>query len=301
MTSVKEFALRYGSGAALTLTINPVSEPMDLGDMEAADRAKLLMAQKATFSDNAFPILTGLEKGYQIHYFPDDLTMALNCTSTFACRKAGDLVSGAYSLESLYVSGRFLPEPTTFDDLPEIANMEIGEKKRFGRVELLMDSPTYAGQPVSLNQVDVAPDATLQSISGNVTIDADIDFNKAIITLPDPAAAFQMAREGNGPKFDFLASNVADFVASIFATPNAAVTPLSTEYLRKIDSIFSLDYYTAEPSAFLNLTGNSARCLINVPAPSAAEVLGDIPLNETTTKDFYNGTVVMNIREIKAI
>ena len=110
-----------------------------------------------------------------------------------------------------------------------------------------------------------------------------------------------MARSAAGPKFDFLCISVADFVASLFGDPNAALTPLSNTYMKNVDSIFSLDYYTAEPSAFLNLTGNSARCLINVPAPSAAEVLGDIPLNETTTKDFYNGTVVMNIREIKAI
>ena len=301
MTSVKEFALRYGSGAALTLTITPVSEPMDLGDMAPADRASLLMASSNNFEDEAFGILTGIEKGHLIHYAPDDFVMGLSCTSTFACRKAGDLVSGAYSLESLYVSGTLYPEPTTFDDLPEIADLEIGEKKRFGRVELAADSPTYAGQPVSLNQTETAPDATLQGISGNVAITADFDFNKAILTLPDPMAAYQMAREGAGPKFDFMASNVADFVASLFVSPNAALTPLSNDYLRNVGSVFSLDYYTAEPSAFLRLTGNSSKCMINVPASTAAEVLGDLPLNEETTKEFENGTVVMNIKEIKAI
>ena len=301
MTSVKDFALRYGQGAALTLTITPVSEPMDLGDMEPADRAKLLMANSATFEDEAFGILTGLENGYLIHYAPDDFVMGLSCTSTFACRKAGDLVSGAYSLESLYVSGTLYPRPTTFDELPEIADLEIGEKKRFGRVELVADSPTYAGQPVSLNQSEVAPDATLQDVSGNVSITADFDFKKAILTLPDPMAAYQMARGAAGPKFDFLASNVADFVASLFVSPKAALTPLSNDYLRDVRSVFSLDYYTAEPSAFLRLTGNSSRCMINVPASTAADVLGDIPLNEETTKEFENGTVVMNIREMKAI
>ncbi len=301
MVSVKDFALRYGSGAALTLTITPVSEPMDLGDMGPAERANLLMATPSNFNDMACAALTGVEKGYLISYFPDDFVMSLNCTSTYACRKAGDLVSGAYSLESLYVSGRFLPEPATFDDLPEIADLEIGEKKRFGRVELLMDSPTYAGQPVSLNQTEIAPDATLQSVSGNVSIRADFDFKKAIITLPDPAAGFQMAREGSGPKFDFLSASVADFVASLFVTPNAVLTPLSNAYLKNVDSDFSLDYYSAEPSAFLTLTGNSSQCLINVPASAAAEVLGGIPLSESTTKEFRNGAVVMNIREIKAI
>ena len=184
MTSVKDFALRYGQGAALTLTINPVSEPMDLGDMEPRDRAALLMASSNNFEDEAFGILTGLEKGYRIHYLVDDLVMALNCTSTFACRKAGDLVSGAYSLESLYVSGTLYPEPTSFDELPEIADLEIGEKKRFGRVELLADSPTYAGQPVPLNQTETAPDATLQDISGNVAVTADFDFKRLLSPSP---------------------------------------------------------------------------------------------------------------------